>query len=308
MGIESLMAFFGKWYVRQNLTAVPATVMLWPCWQFDHAKGFLRFSRQAIYEATGYIMPKNPTFHENLHLPVRIIQQLNLARGRIRSNLSRYLTVSKKQLLILDADRRCPCACARQIEFETRLQKRHIWPLNHHASLNDAISAMDPGKVFGYSPDLCAHDGYANWNPDFNEIVRVACKKTKNYFEGLCLDCMSKRPLDDNNRDFRAYEQFHDHIMRPINLSALGKLRREPGRRYDKFCRVQHTQPTWYFSLLARREEPVRLRGEENDADSLASGYDGASAGEDGDDGEYDADDTESDADAEWDDAMETIH
>ena len=76
MDLKRLNTWFATWYADQNLKELDARQLLFPCWAFDHARGFLSTTKKLVYESTRHITELNPTTHYQLHLPGRIIREL----------------------------------------------------------------------------------------------------------------------------------------------------------------------------------------------------------------------------------------
>lgn len=73
-----LFDWFGRWYQwfeAENPTNLLYRELLYPCWQFNHAGGFLEATRVAVYRNVGPIEERNPTKHYECHLPSRIIRK-----------------------------------------------------------------------------------------------------------------------------------------------------------------------------------------------------------------------------------------
>jgi hypothetical protein len=75
---EKFETWFVKWYTEKGdaIDEISPREMLYPCWRFNHAPGFLEASRCCIYGVKGHIEEKNPTTHRGLHLPPRIIRKV----------------------------------------------------------------------------------------------------------------------------------------------------------------------------------------------------------------------------------------
>lgn len=69
-------------------------------------------------------------------------------------------------------------------------------------------------------------------------MVNAAVVNTREYFDGLCLDCMdrSKSKTGDEDSDYWRHHQLQEG-------------------EWDHGCRVRHGEPTWYFSFLGRNEK-----------------------------------------------------
>lgn len=71
--------------------------------------------------------------------------------------------------------------------------------------------------------------------------------RTRCYFDGLCLDCLNKSQskLADEHEDYWAHENLRE-------------------QDYVKGCRVEHRQPTWYYSFMGRKEDKDRFMQKRN--------------------------------------------
>jgi hypothetical protein len=70
--------WFGQWYENKGdkIDEIPAQEMLFPCWKFNYAPGFLQASNSCIYGVPRHINDKNPDFkHMEFRLPPRILRQ-----------------------------------------------------------------------------------------------------------------------------------------------------------------------------------------------------------------------------------------
>lgn len=91
--ITKLRVWFAKWYRKQPIEhwlklsmnkalhnqAPDPRSLLYPCWIFDHAKGFMRITKFLAYSCTGHIVECNPTKFYNFHLPPRVIRKSLMA-------------------------------------------------------------------------------------------------------------------------------------------------------------------------------------------------------------------------------------
>lgn len=91
--ITKLRGGFAKWYLKQPTehwlklsmdkalrSQVPdPRSLLFPCWIYDYAKGFMRVTKFLAYNSTGHIVEINPTKFYNLHLPPRVIRKSSMA-------------------------------------------------------------------------------------------------------------------------------------------------------------------------------------------------------------------------------------
>jgi hypothetical protein len=74
-------------------------------------------------------------------------------------------------------------------------------------------------------------------------LVRMAVQATEAYFDGLCLDCMT-RSKHPKGRDLDAEYWKHNESK---------------GGRWDTDCRITHNQSTWYVSWLGRDDTRQKL-------------------------------------------------
>ena len=76
LDIKCLKEWFARWLEQQDMKKLKPRELLYPCWLFDHAKGFATATQHLAYSSTGHITEINPTKHFELHLPPRIIRKL----------------------------------------------------------------------------------------------------------------------------------------------------------------------------------------------------------------------------------------
>ena len=75
MDTKFLKLGFAAWYSAQQydkkaLDVLEQRQLLFPCHQFDHAKGFARATRFLAYHVSGHIQEDNPIENNELHLRV----------------------------------------------------------------------------------------------------------------------------------------------------------------------------------------------------------------------------------------------
>ncbi|PYI02623.1 hypothetical protein BO78DRAFT_453536 [Aspergillus sclerotiicarbonarius CBS 121057] len=217
-----------------------------PCYAFDTAAAFQQVTKKLVYTSTGHIMESNPTNIREMHLPPRVVQQLNAARGRLRNILHQGLF---EQIGGIVQHATCPCKETTVFEYLRELSRIKVWPLEDSlkdVSINDIILQLrrfDSARMRKYKGPPPRHvDDWEQLCPcshDWERVVLSAANRVSNYFDGLCLDCMdtSKNLRDGGSKDddyWHYYELF---------------------QRYDARCRVNHGEPTWYFSFMGRREK-----------------------------------------------------
>lgn len=73
--IELLYPWFKQWYAEYEEPEFGFRQLLYPCWQYNHAVGFMVAAREAVYNSVGHITETNPTKHYEHHLPNRVIRR-----------------------------------------------------------------------------------------------------------------------------------------------------------------------------------------------------------------------------------------
>ena len=89
--LSMLKPWFATWYQNHNIDEyyenwaitsrdkrsplLDPRCLLYPCWIFDHAKGFMRATHFLSYNDVGHITERNPTIHRDLHLKSRVIRK-----------------------------------------------------------------------------------------------------------------------------------------------------------------------------------------------------------------------------------------
>lgn len=87
-----LKPWFAEWYKKYDnkqyyrnwaskddhrIVRLDPRALLYPCYIFDHAEGFMEATRFLSYNAVGHITEYNPTTHHNLRLPSRVIRKMS---------------------------------------------------------------------------------------------------------------------------------------------------------------------------------------------------------------------------------------
>ncbi|KAH9216437.1 hypothetical protein DL95DRAFT_460295 [Leptodontidium sp. 2 PMI_412] len=203
--------------------------LMYLCHEFDDARGFADVTRRLAYENEGHIAEKNPTRFRHLHLQQRIIGGLNAARGNLKSKIHQGIYINRRFLA-------SGCSCKKDgfVAYELALDKTGVWPLEEVLTGKYQLSiqkVLDDLRNFEYdSPNqtcgLCKEDfGKA--------VVRPTVNSTQHSFDGLCLDCMDLAGRRDWDRDYD-------------NHRYIG----------SENCRIYHGQPSFYFSWIARKQQP----------------------------------------------------
>ncbi|KAL8794612.1 MAG: hypothetical protein Q9195_002808 [Heterodermia aff. obscurata] len=246
-----LNPWFAKWYSSQRyekidldtpeeeyeptaLDVLEQRQLLFPCHRFDHAEGFARATRFLAYHVRGHIEEDNPIEHDDLHLPVFTTRLLNSARFRLGLILSRDLHKVNKTLLKAT----CKCKGNTLWGYEKELERIGIWPFEDTVSRNSIDGLLQRLEKFNYKvadKSACTQ----NCQRNYNSIAGDARQRTERYFDGMCLDCMSrtKPKLKDHHSDYWNYNNF----------------REEDG--WFRGCRISHKQPSWYYSFMGREED-----------------------------------------------------
>ena len=148
--------------------------------------------------------------------------------------LSRELHKTNKELL----KAKCKCKGDTLWGYEKELEHIEVWPFEDTVSRNSIHNLLHKLEKFNYKvTDKRACTG--NCHRNYNAIAREAGERTDRYFDGMCIDCMNrtKPKLQDHHADFWNHNNFRD----------------EDG--WFKGCRINHKQPTWYYSFMGREED-----------------------------------------------------
>ncbi|PLB49793.1 hypothetical protein P170DRAFT_510254 [Aspergillus steynii IBT 23096] len=230
-----LVAWFAKNTpdAPKSLTFNFAPSMLFPCYAFNYAEGFQIVTRRLAYHGVKFVHEVNPTSIYQMHMPQRIIQQINAAKGRLRNIFLREL--NKGMLHLLDAAR-CNCKEMTFYNFHKELRRIKVYPPEEHMASSSIDGLLQRLKSFDSSRmtqskdkaslcQFCAKD----WKETVCDVIPTVGK----YFDGQCLDC-----LENSKNTDQEYWSLH--------LDS---------GRYDEECRITHGEPAHYFSFMGRREK-----------------------------------------------------
>lgn len=158
--------WFARWYTQKNkFSTAECREMLYPCYIFDHAKGFAVVSKQLVYNVPGHIEERRPegfgADHPEHRLPnqriigefehrryvaallIRHTGAINGARGSIKNKIHSGLYDSIAYLI----DR---ATCERKEHvlwtYGTALQETGAWPVFVEASrksINELLGLLD---------------------------------------------------------------------------------------------------------------------------------------------------------------------
>lgn len=163
---------------------------------------------------------------------VRFLEQLNAAKGRLRTKLH-TLTFKPIQDLL-----RATCNCKERTTFQyiKALHDTGVWPFDPIWPKKSTCDILVELESFSYTPPGSACRRYCQRN--YEGTVRAAISYVRSYFDGLCLDCMdkSKPKTADFDSDYWHHNELDDD-------------------EWDRGCRARHGEPTWYFSFMGRKED-----------------------------------------------------
>ncbi|KAK2760267.1 hypothetical protein FQN54_002335 [Arachnomyces sp. PD_36] len=229
--------------------------LLFPTYSFNYAAGFQNLTKYLVYNYKSHISEINPGALSKMHLPSRVIQQLNAARGRLRTILHKRLF--SRVAVTLE---RASCTCKEHTIFAylRELQRIGVWPLEDSLSkysiqqVLDRIPNFDENKLPvssavsvpgastpGSSSPPVSKPKCIYCDDCWGVNVRHAASYAAKYFHGLCMDCMT------TTKDIRLergmeYDYWHHN---------------EKFEAWDRGCRIKHGEATWYFSFMGRREK-----------------------------------------------------
>lgn len=182
-------------------------------------------------------------------------EQLNAAKGRLKTVLHRELYNPIDGLL-----KHPDCEDAPHVlyGYEQSLSNTGAWPLETNFMRTSVWDILRELERFQILPAVRA-TSCGRGQCDFDMYVRAvatAVRKTKDYFDGLCLGKSAFPPLP---------------ILRPVMLKwldCMNKSNPKLGDHHEDYwshskltvpwdygCRVSHTQPSWYFSFMGRRQK-----------------------------------------------------
>lgn len=136
------------------------------------------------------------------------------------------------ELLLTSWDfRQISCACRPHAldNIIEAIDDTGIWPLHEKTrSINDILAGLARFKYVP-PPNACTK---CSVNITFKALIRTI----KNYFDGLCLDCMDS----SNPRTGTLATDYWLHNYE---------------RKWVANCRIKHDRNTWYFSYMGRPEQ-----------------------------------------------------
>ncbi|KAK6607092.1 hypothetical protein H4I96_02496 [Botrytis cinerea] len=222
-----------EWMNRQKYRELDLNAMsrlIYIAKELDFPREFMYMTQKLVYGTADHIKDRNPTKHQHLHLDHTIIHALNGAKGNLRCKILKGLFTPVGVFL----QQSCECKKDSLFEYCKGLSHTGIWPLESHMK-NSAQEILDTFDEFECDkPENACYKCLFRLSD--SSIERTG-NQVQEHFDGLCLDCMSvSKPKDGKDVD-AAYWQ-HDTL-----------------KQYSKGCRVQHDQPTWYWSFMGRRTQ-----------------------------------------------------
>lgn len=195
------------------------------------------------------------------------IEQLNTARGRLRLLLHQEIWKPARKLLSFpcscsetklasgarpphtcdpEALAPCPCRLSTVGGYVRALEQTAAWPLDDTWTKETANTILARLDDFGFGRKVT---GCSDCNQDFQGGVRSAVKVVRRYFDGLCLDCMRENEMIDKMK-----------TRNKIRINVWDALEKSYGHRealsdWTYKCRVDHNEPTWFYSNLGRKHE-----------------------------------------------------
>ena len=127
----------------------------------------------------------------------------------------------------------CKCRKETLYDYEKALYGIKVWPLEKAFQQSTVTEILDRLDRFQFESATTA---CGTCKQDYKRIVSEAEQGTRDYFDGMCLDCsdMTKSIKEDADMDYWKHDQLKE-------------------TDWMKRCRVKHKQPTWYFSFMGRK-------------------------------------------------------
>lgn len=171
-----------------------------------------------------------------------IAEQMNAARGRLKTIIFHALYRPLEQLLIKNQ----ACCDKTGSDYQRALLRTLAWPIERHGMANSISTLLRRLGSFSYPTPMT---DCRTCPMNFEWIVKGVVKHTATYFDGMCIDCMNKSKAKTQNEDTDYW--LHRHLKQDEIV---------------KGCRVEsHSQPTWYFSFMGRREDMDKFRHKDRD-------------------------------------------
>ena len=110
-----------------------------------------------------------------------------------------------------------------------------VWPLERTCQRSPMDTILKRLDDFSFAAEKGACH---NCSKDYKTLVKAGQRKTRLYFDGLCLDCMDRTKPVTRDEDMDYWQ--HDILGESDSIRG---------------CRSgDHGEPTWYFSFMGRTE------------------------------------------------------
>ncbi|TVY73436.1 hypothetical protein LSUE1_G005539 [Lachnellula suecica] len=252
--LNKLSPWFASWFISNGgctkFGHSQLAKLLYPCQEFDHPQAFATITQRLVYEVPGHISDKMPKRFENTHhqFPPRILGGLNGARSSLKVTIRQEIDIIKDFL-----GSSCYCRKEGLFAYLEALCNTGAWPLEDVMHGKDALSlnrVLDCLLRFKYN---CPQDAYGCDLCSRNflrDTIEPGVKDAQAEFGGLCLDCINNSQAS-NERGGR---------------SAVARASGKSGK-WNAGCRIDHGEPTWWFSYISSKQKPQRQAQEPEDLD-----------------------------------------
>ncbi|KAL8828735.1 MAG: hypothetical protein Q9191_002421 [Dirinaria sp. TL-2023a] len=181
-----LYPWFEQWYAYHSTRPILGNLrwLLYPCWQYNHAAGFMLATKEAVYH-----------------------KQLNAAKGRLRTKL--HTLTFKPTEALLSAT--CNCKEKTAFQYIKALHDTGMWPLDREWTRLETHEILDRLGSFKYTPPRNACLRYCQ--KDYEATIQGTISLVRRYFDGLCLDCMdkSKSKTGDSDSDYWYHNELEEN-------------------------------------------------------------------------------------------------
>ncbi|KAG9520474.1 hypothetical protein KCV07_g4207, partial [Aureobasidium melanogenum] len=220
-----LNEWYALWYERHGQK--PDSRLLYPCFVFNHAKGFASITKDLVHNHA-YNDEYKSQKHPDLRVPFRVINALNAARGHKKNSLSRWIWSPMETVL----EAGCDCKENTFFLYFKALKKTGGHPVEQQTdkSVSEVCHLLD-----SFSSHFTMRTPRQNCPCRRNWVRKVgsAVSETRKHFDGLCLGCM----------------QHTEHKFLEDDSEYWGYV---VDKHWDKHCRVSHDQASWYSSFMGR--------------------------------------------------------
>ncbi|KAG4435255.1 hypothetical protein IFR05_009251 [Cadophora sp. M221] len=150
LGFEKMQGWYDSWFTQSfgignSLDYDDLRENLFSSYALNRYRQFAMVTRKMSYLGRGHIEEHNPTHYRHLHVPARIIDQINAAKGSMRSRLNEALLDCARPMTF------CPKQCPKNAEslrtYLDSVSSTRIWPFStqHWLAIQTLIDS--PGLV-----------------------------------------------------------------------------------------------------------------------------------------------------------------